>query len=64
MIRPQGRDMTVPSGVTVWTYQGLHSLSGKTSYHQISWSLKAARMDVTMYNDRIALKFDRQLGSA
>ena len=26
--------------------QGLYSLSGKTSYHQISWSLEAARLDV------------------
>ena len=25
--------------------QGLNSLSGKTSYRQISWSLKAARLD-------------------
>ena len=30
-----------------WT-QGLYSLSGKTSYRQISWSLEAARLDVTM----------------
>ena len=28
--------------------QGLYSLSGKTSYRQISWSLKAARLDVEM----------------
>ena len=28
--------------------QGLYSLSGKTSYRQISWSLKAARLDVAM----------------
>ena len=27
---------------------GLYSLSGKTSYRQISWSLKAARLDVAM----------------
>ena len=26
--------------------QGLYSLSGKTSYRQISWSLEAARLDV------------------
>ena len=38
----------------------LCSLSGKTTYRQISWSLEAARLDV---NDRIALKFDRHLGS-
>ena len=25
-----------------WTYQGLYSLSGKTSYRKISWSLEAA----------------------
>ena len=30
-----------------WT-QGLYSLSGKTSYCQISWSLDAARLDVAM----------------
>ena len=28
--------------------QGLYSLSGKTSYRQISWSLEAARLDVAM----------------
>ena len=28
--------------------QGLYSLSGKTSYRQISWSLGAARLDVAM----------------
>ena len=27
---------------------GLYSLSGKTSYHQISWSLEAARLDVAI----------------
>ena len=27
---------------------GLYSLSGKTSYHQISWSLEAARLDFAM----------------
>ena len=30
------------------TLQGLYSLSGKTSYRQISWSLEAARSDVIM----------------
>ena len=25
---------------------GIHSLSGKTSYHKISWSLEAARLYV------------------
>ena len=29
-------------------YQGLYSISGKTSYRQISWSLEAARLDVAM----------------
>ena len=29
-------------------YQGLYSLSGKTSYRPISWSLEAARLDVAM----------------
>ena len=28
--------------------QGLYSLSGKTSYRQISWSLEVARLDVAM----------------
>ena len=28
--------------------QGLYSLSGQTSYRQISWSLEAARLDVAM----------------
>ena len=28
--------------------QGFYSLSGKTSYRQISWSLEAARLDVAM----------------
>ena len=28
--------------------QGLYSLSGKTSYRQISWSIEAARLDVAM----------------
>ena len=42
----------------VWAYHrrgplafillGLYSLSGKTSYRQISWSLEAARLDVAM----------------
>ena len=27
---------------------GLYSLNGKTSYHKISWSLEAARLDVIM----------------
>ena len=41
--------------------QGLYSLSGKTSYRQISWSLEAARF--ACCNGRIALKFDRHIGS-
>ena len=31
-----------------WHIPGLCSLSGKTSYHQISRSIEAARLDVTM----------------
>ena len=31
-----------------WQVQGLYSLSGKTSYRQISWSLEAARLGVIM----------------
>ena len=38
----------------------LHSLSGKTYYRQISWSLEAAN---GCYNDRIALMFNRYIGS-
>ena len=41
--------------------QGLYSLSGKTSYRKISWSLEAARFGL---NFPIALKFGRYLGSA
>ena len=41
---------------------GLYSPGGKTSYHQISWSLKAVRSDVI--NDGIALKFDRHVDSS
>ena len=32
----------------LYLYHGLYSLSGKTSYRQISWSLEAARLDVAM----------------
>ena len=37
----------VPLIVPYWI-QGLYSLSGKTSYRQISWSLEAARLDVAI----------------
>ena len=40
---------------------GQYSLSCKTYYRQISWILEAARL---FYNDHIALKCDRHLGSA
>ena len=43
-------------------HQGLYLLSGKTSYRQISWSLKSAR-EFGCYNDRIALQFDMNLDS-
>ena len=39
------------------TTQGLYSLSGKTSYRQISWNLEATRLD------RNTLQFDRHLGN-
>ena len=39
---------------------GLCSLSGKTSYYKISWSLEVARFGFRLL---IALKFDRHLGS-
>ena len=32
----------------ICSFQGLYSLSGKTSYRQISWSLEAARLGVAM----------------
>ena len=32
--------------VHLMSYQGLYSLSGKTSYRQISWSLVATRLGV------------------
>ena len=45
--------------------QRLYSLNGKTSYHQISWTLEAPRLDYEEIgsNDPIAPKFDRHLGS-
>ena len=39
------RPLTEP---LLWTL-GLYSLSGKTSYRQISWSLKTVRLDVIMF---------------
>ena len=44
-----------------WPGQGLYSLSGRTSYREISWSLEAARLDVRII---ITLNFDRHLGSS
>ena len=41
-------------------YLGLYWLSGKTSYHQISWSLEAARSDHGN-DDHVALTLDRNL---
>ena len=41
--------------VSSWLYhyhQGLYSLTGKTSYHQIAWSLQAARLDVILIVSR------------
>ena len=34
--------------IYVRTPQGLYSLSGKTSYRKISWSIEAVRLDVIM----------------
>ena len=34
--------------LTLTAIKGLYSLSGKTSYSQISWSLEVARLDVAM----------------
>ena len=42
-------DMTISSDLR---YQGLYSLSGKTSYRQISWSLEAASLCVIMIVSR------------
>ena len=39
---------TMPFVSGVGSTLGLYSLSGKTSYHQISWSLEAAKLDVAM----------------
>ena len=41
-------------------YLSLYSLSGQTSYRQISWIPEAVRLDVQM----IALQFDGHLGSS
>ena len=43
--------MEINSGKVTWISKeplGLYSLSGKTSYRQISWSLEAAGLDVAM----------------
>ena len=40
--------MTIQFSFLAFIYLGLYSLSGKTSYRQISWSLEAARLDVAM----------------
>ena len=40
----------------------LYSLSSETPYHQILWSLEAARLDVVMIAI-VSLKFDRHCGS-
>ena len=46
----------------IWFWhQGLYSLSGKTSYRQIS---KSRSREIGCYDYRTALKFDRHLGSA
>ena len=51
-IRHKNQLISEPSEVLNFTvigcHQGLYSLSGKTSYHQISWSLEAARLGVVM----------------
>ena len=45
-------------------YLGHYSLSGRTSYCKILWSLEAARLDVKIIASLWNLKFDRHLGSA
>ena len=41
-------DFTFTEDMSISCLQGLYSLSGKTSYRQISWSLEAARLGVAM----------------
>ena len=41
---------------------GLWSLSGRTSYRQILWSLDRSR-EIGCWNDHVVLKFDRRFGS-
>ena len=44
-----GNDLVCDCNVfSLYELLGLYSLSGKTSYRQISWSLEAARLDVAM----------------
>ena len=46
-----GKQVTACIAIDTMCYdglQGLYSLSSKTSYRQISWSLEAARLDVLM----------------
>ena len=50
-----GPNLEIPAGPAIQLrpgpdriYLGLYSLSGKTSYRQISWSLEAARLGVIM----------------
>ena len=43
--------------------QGLYSLSGRTSYRKISWSLKSRSREVRVQTFPIALKLDRHIGS-
>ena len=47
-IPPQGYNFQHIVPPISHTTLGLYSLSGKTSYRQISWSLEAARLDVAM----------------
>ena len=47
-IPPQGYNFPHIVPPISHTTLGLYSLSGKTSYRQISWSLEAARLDVAM----------------
>ena len=42
--------------------QGLYSLSGRTSYNKISWSLVVTGFGFKLI--QLALKFDRHLGSS
>ena len=58
---PEVISIPTPTKLVERGYTRLYSLSGKTSYRKILWSMEAARLDVIVIF--IALKFYRHLGS-